>query len=82
MSALGGRERDLQRQGLARRLAFAAFSFMTQVAPAAWKADDPGEWSCCYRRVDIVLTTPAAGGITRLDVELAEAINRLAAAIG
>ena len=55
-----------------------AFAFMTRVALAAEKADHHPEWSNVYNRVDIVLTTHDAGGLSARDVALAGAIDRAA----
>ena len=49
----------------------AAFSFMTQVALQAAKMDHHPEWQNVYNRVEVVLTTHDAKGITALDIELA-----------
>ena len=54
-----------------------AWGFMTRVAMAAEKADHHPEWSNVYKRVDIVLTTHEAGGISARDVDLAAAIDKL-----
>ena len=57
----------------------AAFGFMTKVALVAESADHHPEWSNVYNRVNIDLATHEAGdAITARDVELAQAINRLA----
>lgn len=48
-----------------------AFGFMTRVALKADAMDHHPEWSNVYNKVDIRLTTHDAGGVTRLDVELA-----------
>jgi 4a-hydroxytetrahydrobiopterin dehydratase len=56
----------------------AAFGFMTRAALIAEKSDHHPEWSNVYRRVDVVLTTHDAGGITARDIALAQAMNRLA----
>lgn len=56
----------------------AAFGFMTRVALIAEKNDHHPEWFNVYRRVDVVLTTHDAGGITARDIALAQAMNRLA----
>ena len=57
----------------------AAFGFMTRVAILAEKADHHPEWSNVYNRVDIVLTTHDAGGLSQRDVDLARAIDALIA---
>ncbi len=48
-----------------------AFGFMTRVALKADKMDHHPEWSNVYNKVDVVLTTHDAGGVTDKDVELA-----------
>jgi 4a-hydroxytetrahydrobiopterin dehydratase len=60
----------------------AAFGFMTKVAEAAEAMDHHPEWSNVYNRVEIVLTTHSAGGVTALDVTLAGIIDTLATAAG
>lgn len=53
-----------------------AFAFMTRVALLAEKADHHPDWSNGYGRVTIELVTHDAGGLTALDFDLAEAIDR------
>ena len=36
------------------------------------------EWSNVYKTVDVTLSTHDAGGLTELDIKLAEAMDRLA----
>jgi 4a-hydroxytetrahydrobiopterin dehydratase len=55
-----------------------AFGFMTRVALAAEKADHHPDWSNSWNKVEITLTTHAAGGLTSRDVKLARAIDRMA----
>jgi 4a-hydroxytetrahydrobiopterin dehydratase len=55
-----------------------AFGFMTQVALVAEKMNHHPEWSNVYRSVDITLSTHDVGGLSVLDLKLAEAINRIA----
>ena len=72
------------RDAIRRRLRFSgfgeAFAFMTRVALAAERMDHHPEWSNVYDRVEIVLSTHDAGGLTALDVALARAIDALAPA--
>jgi 4a-hydroxytetrahydrobiopterin dehydratase len=48
-----------------------AFAFMTRVALKAEQLDHHPEWFNVYSRVDVLLTTHDADGVTALDVELA-----------
>ncbi len=57
----------------------AAFGFMTRVALKADKMDHHPEWSNVYNKVDVVLTTHDAGGVTEKDVELAAFMDEAAA---
>jgi 4a-hydroxytetrahydrobiopterin dehydratase len=69
------------RDAIARQFKFAdfsqAFAFMTRVALLAESQDHHPEWSNVYNRVDIVLTTHDAGGLSARDVRLAAAIDAL-----
>jgi len=56
----------------------AAFGFMAQAALAAEKMDHHPEWSNVWNRVDVTLSTHSAGGLTDLDVKLAEAMDGIA----
>ncbi len=55
-----------------------AFGFMTSVAIIAEKMNHHPEWSNVYNRVDILLTTHDADGLSERDAKLAEAIEALA----
>lgn len=55
-----------------------AFGFMTRAALVAEKMDHHPEWRNVYKTVEVVLSTHDAGGVTRLDVELATAMNAIA----
>ena len=67
---------------ISRTLRFAnfseAFAIMTRVALAAEKADHHPDWSNSWNKVEISLTTHSAGGLTRLDTDLARTIDSLA----
>ena len=55
----------------------AAFGFMTRAALEAEKADHHPEWTNVYGRVDVVLTTHDAGGVTDRDIALARRMDAL-----
>ena len=55
-----------------------AFGFMARVALVAEKLDHHPDWSNVWNRVTVELWTHDAGGLTELDFQLAEAMNRLA----
>jgi 4a-hydroxytetrahydrobiopterin dehydratase len=57
----------------------AAFGFMTRVALIAEKLDHHPEWFNVYKKVDVTLSTHDAGGVTELDVRLAQAMDKIAA---
>ena len=56
-----------------------AFGWMTRVALMADKLDHHPEWFNAYNRVEVVLTTHDAGGVTDLDVTLAQFMDGAAA---
>lgn len=70
------------RDAIQRSLKFTDFNqawgFMTRVALAAEKADHHPEWSNVYNKVEIVLSTHDAGGLSEKDVALAKVIDSLA----
>jgi 4a-hydroxytetrahydrobiopterin dehydratase len=60
----------------------AAWGFMNRVALAAEAADHHPEWFNVYNRVDIVLSTHDAGGLTGRDIALAKKIDAFAQEAG
>jgi 4a-hydroxytetrahydrobiopterin dehydratase len=82
LAALPGWTYDKGRDAITRSVTFAdfvaAFGFMARVALLAEKADHHPEWQNVYNRVDILLTTHDAGGLSTRDVALAHAIDTLA----
>ena len=58
-----------------------AFGFMSRVALAAEKHDHHPEWRNVYKTVEIVLATHDADGVTQLDIDLARAMDRIAASM-
>ena len=57
----------------------AAFGFMSRVAIKAEKMDHHPEWFNVYNRVEVTLSTHDAGGVTQLDIELAEFMDEITA---
>lgn len=55
-----------------------AFAFMTRVAILAEKADHHPEWFNVYNRVEIILSTHDADGLTRKDIDMARRIDEIA----
>jgi 4a-hydroxytetrahydrobiopterin dehydratase len=55
-----------------------AFGFMSACALKAEQMDHHPEWFNVYNRVDVILTTHDADGVTELDVELAGYMDGLA----
>ena len=82
LAALPGWTHDSGAKAIRKSFRFAdfagAFAFMTRVALAAEKADHHPEWSNSWNRVDIALSTHSAGGVTKRDLALAEAIEKAA----
>lgn len=66
---------DDPREAISRTFVFgdfnAAFGFMARVALLADKMDHHPEWSNVYNRVDVLLTTHDADGVTGLDLHMA-----------
>jgi 4a-hydroxytetrahydrobiopterin dehydratase len=71
------------RDAIAKKFVFkdfnAAFGFMTRAALVAEKLDHHPEWFNVYKTVEVTLSTHDAGGVTERDVELAAAMDQIAA---
>ncbi len=82
LSRLKGWSEVAGRDAIAKKFIFAdfneAFGFMTRVALAAEKLDHHPEWFNVYKTVEVTLSTHDAGGLTELDVKLAEKMDKLA----
>ena len=59
-----------------------AFGFMSRAALVAEKNDHHPEWRNVYKTVEVVLATHDASGVTERDIELAKAMNAIAAQLG
>jgi 4a-hydroxytetrahydrobiopterin dehydratase len=70
------------RDAIAKKFVFKdfnqAFGFMTRAALVAEKMDHHPEWFNVYKTVEVTLSTHDAGGVTELDVKLAETMDKLA----
>lgn len=82
LSRLTGWSEAKDRDAISKKFVFAdfneAFGFMTRAALMAEKLDHHPEWFNVYKTVEVTLSTHDAGGLTDLDVKLAEAMDKLA----
>jgi 4a-hydroxytetrahydrobiopterin dehydratase len=70
--------RDAIRKVLKFRNFSEAWGFMTRTALVAEKLNHHPEWKNVYNTVDITLTTHDCHGLSRLDLDLARAMDRIA----
>jgi len=82
LAKLSGWSEVAGRDAIAKKFVFKdfsqAFGFMTRAALVAEKMDHHPEWFNVYKTVEVTLSTHNAGGVTELDIKLAEAMDRLA----
>lgn len=71
-------DRDAIRRNFRFRDFSEAFAFMAGVATRAEAMNHHPEWSNVWNRVDVVLTTHDAGGVTERDIALARIMDELA----
>lgn len=82
-SHLPGKDgRDVIQRSLQFKDFVTAWGFMSSIAVKAEAMNHHPEWFNVYGRVDIVLTTHDAGGITENDIQLAEQIDSFADKLG
>lgn len=73
-------DRDAIRKVLKFKSFSEAWGFMSRVALAAEKLNHHPEWRNVYNVVDITLTTHDCGGLSDLDIALAQRIDAMAGA--
>ena len=82
LSKLAGWSEVAGRDAISKKYVFKdfneAFGFMARAALVAEKMDHHPEWFNVYKTVEVTLSTHDAGGVTELDVKLAEAMDRIA----
>jgi 4a-hydroxytetrahydrobiopterin dehydratase len=82
LARLKGWNEVKDRDAISKKFVFAdfnqAFGFMTRAALVAEKLDHHPEWFNVYKTVEVTLSTHDAGGLTDLDIKLAEAMDRMA----
>ena len=84
LAKLAGWHEVANRDAITKKFVFKdfseAFGFMARAALVAEKLDHHPEWFNVYKTVEVTLSTHDAGGLTELDIKLAEAMNALAGA--
>jgi 4a-hydroxytetrahydrobiopterin dehydratase len=82
LARLNGWREAAGRDAITRKFVFKdfneAFGFMARAALVAEKLDHHPEWSNVYKTVEVTLSTHDAGGLTELDIKLAETMDKLA----
>ena len=82
LAKLSGWSEVKGRDAITRKFVFKdfseAFGFMARAALVAEKLDHHPEWFNVYKTVEVTLATHDAGGVTELDIKLAQAMDRLA----
>ena len=82
LAKLSGWSEAAGRDAITRKYVFKdfneAFGFMSRAALVAEKMDHHPEWFNVYKTVEVTLSTHDAGGVTDLDVKLAQAMDKIA----
>ncbi|MFA5591828.1 MAG: 4a-hydroxytetrahydrobiopterin dehydratase [Micavibrio sp.] len=82
LAELDGWEIHADRPAITRKFKFKdfveAWNFMDDVAGYADEISHHPEWTNVYNRVEIILTTHEAGGLTAIDFDLAAFIDEVA----
>lgn len=81
LERLSGWSTVQDRDAITRKFVFRdfkeAFAFMIRVAAVAEEMNHHPEWFNVYKTIEVTLSTHDAGGLTDLDIKLAEAMDRL-----
>ncbi|QWE09017.1 4a-hydroxytetrahydrobiopterin dehydratase [Polynucleobacter ibericus] len=76
---------DADGKAITRQFAFVdfkqAFEFMTLAAQYAEEIDHHPDWSNSWNKVKVSLTTHSAGTLTKLDIQLAKAMDAFASQV-
>ncbi len=79
LAGLAGWREAEGRDAIAKQFQFAdfnaAFGWMSRVALLAEKIDHHPEWLNVYNKINVVLATHEAGGVTARDITMAKAMN-------
>ena len=79
---MSGWTHDADRDALKKSFKFkdfiTAWAWMTAVAIVAEKMNHHPEWSNVYSKVEVMLTTHDADGLTQLDLDLARKMDAIA----
>src|ERR1043166_5520856 len=86
LAELAGWKESAGREAIERTFTFKdfneAFGFMSRAALVAEKNDHHPEWRNVYKTVEVVLPPRDPGGLTRLDIDLAKAMNGIPRQLG
>jgi 4a-hydroxytetrahydrobiopterin dehydratase len=86
LAQLEGWSAESGRDALVKTFAFAdfnqAFGFMSRVALLAEKLDHHPEWFNVYNKVEVLLATHDADGVTELDLAMARFMDEAAKSFG
>ena len=82
----GWKKSDGERDAIEKAYRFTdfktAFAFMSATALKAEQMDHHPEWFNVYNKVEVILTTHDADGVTQKDLELAGFMDQLASRLG
>ncbi len=82
LTELSGWSADIARDAITKSFVFddfnQAFAFMTRIALLAEKMDHHPEWFNVYNRVEVLLSTHDADGVTQRDIKMAKFMDQIA----